>query len=85
VDAEFVALVARHLKYADAKAVFAGSNLRDLGLDSMRAIDLLFAVEDRYELTIPDERLTDATFETAGSLWDVIQELRAPMGSGRPS
>jgi acyl carrier protein len=53
------------------------SRLRDLGLDSMHAIQLLFAVEDRYGIVIPDVKLTDATFETAGSLWEAIAETRA--------
>lgn len=82
MDAEFVALVTRHLKYAAAETVTPRSRLRDLGLDSMRSIELLFAVEDTYGVTIPDERLTDATFETAGNLWVVLQELRSPAPDG---
>lgn len=82
MDAEFVALVTRHLRYAGAGAVTAHSRLRDLGLDSMRSIELLFAVEDAYGVTIPDERLTDATFETAGNLWTVLQELATPLPDG---
>jgi acyl carrier protein len=85
MDAEFVALVSRHLKYADAATVTGESRLRDQGLDSMRAIDLLFAVEDRYGVTIPDERLTDATFETANNLWAVVEELRTPVEDGHRS
>jgi len=47
-----------------------------LGLDSMRAIELLFALEDAYQVSVPDELLTDATFETAGSLWTAVASLQ---------
>jgi acyl carrier protein len=82
MDAEFTALVRRHLKYAGAAVLTADARLRDLGLDSVRAIELLFAVEDRYQVTIPDERLTDATFETPGNLWSVVEELIAAFAEG---
>lgn len=85
LDAEFAALLSRYLKYAGAGELTGDARLRDLGLDSMRAIDLLFAVEDQYGVTIPDERLTDATFETGNSLWSVIAELStAPADGQRP-
>ena len=76
MNTEFVALLRPYLKYAGDQEITAESRLRDLGLDSMRAIELLFAVEDTYGVVIPDERLVDATFETGSSLWTVIEELR---------
>lgn len=76
MDANFVALLRSHLKYAGDAPITAGSSLRDLGLDSMRSIELLFAVEDTYGVAIPDERLTDDTFETAETLWTVVQQMR---------
>lgn len=75
MDPEFVALLRRYLKFAATTGIEPDSSLRDLGLDSMRSIELLFAVEDSYGVVIPDDRLTDATFATAGSLWALIQEL----------
>lgn len=85
VDDEFVALVARHLKYAGPESVTGQSRLRDLGLDSMRAIELLFAVEETYGVMIPDELLIDhTTFETPDNLWSAIQTQRGtvPEGAG---
>ena len=77
MNAEFVALLRPYLKYAGERELGPESCLRDLGLDSMRAIELLLAIEDRYELLVPDELLTEATFETAGALWCVVERLRA--------
>jgi acyl carrier protein len=77
MNTEFAALLRPHLKYVGDQEISPESRLRDMGLDSMHAIELLFAVEEAYGIVIPDERLTDATFETGGSLWSVIEELRA--------
>ena len=77
MNREFTTILREHLRYAGDGEIDAESSLRDLGLDSMGAVELLFAVEDTYGVVIPDERFTDATFETGGALWAVIEELRA--------
>lgn len=80
MNAEFEALLRRYLAYADGLPLTGQTRLRELGLDSMRAIELLFALEESYGVVFPDERLTDATFETGQALWDTIQQLRAGTG-----
>ncbi|MFG3116250.1 acyl carrier protein [Streptomyces sp. NPDC048197] len=47
----------------------------------MQAIELLFAVEDTFGISLPDEELNDTTFATAGSLWNVIA-AQLPQGTG---
>jgi len=76
VDEQFVTLLRPFLKYAGDQEITPDSRLRDLGLDSMRAIELLFALEDAYDVVVPDEKLVEDTFETVDSLWTMIQELR---------
>ena len=76
MDAQFVTLLRPFLKYAGDQEITPDSRLRDLGLDSMRAIELLFAFEDAYDVVVPDEKLVEDTFETAESLWTMIEELR---------
>jgi acyl carrier protein len=75
VDTNFLTLLTPFLKYTSAQGITAESSLRDLGLDSMRAVELLFALEDAYDVVFPDDLLTDTTFETAGSLWTAIESL----------
>ncbi|MFD8968195.1 phosphopantetheine-binding protein [Streptomyces sp. NPDC059568] len=84
MDAEFVAMLRPFLKYAGDKEIAEPSRLRELGLDSMRAIELLFALEDTYGVSVPDEMLTDDTFETGGSLWSMVENLRTATGGGHP-
>jgi acyl carrier protein len=77
VDPDFVTMLRPFLKYSgDDQEFTSESRLRDLGLDSMQAIELLFAIEDCYGVTLPDEKLVDATFETAGRLWAEVTQLR---------
>ena len=80
MDAHFVSLLKPYLPYACDQEITEESRLRDLGLTSMKEIELLFAVEDAYCVEVPDEKLTDGTFETSGQLWNVITELRARIG-----
>jgi acyl carrier protein len=84
VDQDFAALLLHYLKLAGAADLTPDAELRALGLDSMRAVELLFAVEDAYAVVIPDERLTDETFATVGSLWAVV-EAAAGATTGRPA
>jgi acyl carrier protein len=72
MDPRFTELLAPFLKFSDDKEITPESNLRELGLDSMQSIELLFAIEDTYGITLPDDELNDATFATAGSLWHAI-------------
>ncbi len=78
---EFVAMLRPFLKFAGGQDILPGDKLRDLGLDSMREIELLFAIEDAYDVTLPDELLTDSTFSTVGHLWATISQLGVQQGT----
>ncbi|GAA2435660.1 hypothetical protein GCM10010273_10670 [Streptomyces lavendulocolor] len=49
----------------------------------MQAIDLVFDLEDNCGVTLPDDQLTDANFETAGSLWEAVQHARSAVVDAR--
>ncbi|MCV2458489.1 phosphopantetheine-binding protein [Streptomyces sp. ICN988] len=52
-------------------------DLKAVGLDSMATIELLVRLEDQYEVQIPEDRLTAATFATPGALWSVLAAQRS--------
>ncbi|MFD8545387.1 acyl carrier protein [Streptomyces sp. NPDC059649] len=83
MDARFTALLQPFLKPAGGAGttLTPDTDLRTLGVDSMQAIELLFAVEDTFGISLPDEELNDTTFATAGSLWNVIA-AQLPEGAG---
>jgi acyl carrier protein len=81
MDGQFVSLLRRFTPYADGQQITEDTRLRDLGLTSLREIELLFAVEDAYDIQISDDKLADRTFETGGRLWSVVSELCAQRGA----
>lgn len=73
MDDRFVRLLAGFLKFLGDEPITADSPLRKLGLDSMDAIELLFAIEDAFGVALPDRAIGDtATFTTAGNLWAAV-------------
>lgn len=47
---------------------------RDLGLDSLAVMDFVMVLEDKFDVSIPLERIAEV--ETIGDLARTIQELR---------
>jgi acyl carrier protein len=64
-----------HLPYADGEDLAPDGNLMGLGLNSMGVVQLLTDLEDTFGLELPDEMITEETFETVGSLWRVVSSL----------
>lgn len=74
------ATVAKELKQ-DVNAVTQQQTLRgDLGLNSLDAIELMFKIEEEFDLSIPDEDVQKLV--TVG---DVIAYLERRLNQGAPS
>jgi acyl carrier protein len=72
-DARFIELVRARLKYLPPGAdIDLDCELRDLGLDSLAAIDLLLDLEEAYGAALPDQFLNAETFRTARTLWAAV-------------
>ena len=54
------------------------ATLAELGLDSLTVVELLFDVEDEFEIEVPEER---ATFETLGEAAALVEELVQAKGA----
>lgn len=50
--------------------------LRDLGMDSMSALNLMLDLEEEFDVQFPEELLTDETFRSAASLAEATEMLR---------
>lgn len=50
--------------------------LKELGLNSMHAIELLFELEDEFGFQLPDDAMTDDTFATQAALLSRVREAR---------
>lgn len=76
-DTRFEQLLRGFLPYlSESEPLAEDAPLRDLGLDSMGAVELLSSVEDLYEVRLDDDALTLATFETPATLWRAVAAVR---------
>ncbi|MGY1496679.1 acyl carrier protein [Streptomyces sp. QTS52] len=74
----FVDTLRPHLRYLTPdQELQPEDRLRDLGLNSMQAIDLVFDLEDNCGVALPDDQLSDSNFETAGALWAAMETARS--------
>ena len=51
--------------------------LADLGLDSLRAVNLVLDLEDTFDIEFPDSVLSEATFHTGAALQEALLALLA--------
>lgn len=65
-------LIAEQLD-VDADTITAESNIQDdLGADSLDVVDLVMAIEEEYEVEIPDEAV--ANIKTVGDIVKYIED-----------
>jgi len=76
IASKIVQALADYLK-RDASTIKESHHLRDdLGLDSMAVIELLYKIEEAFDLQIPDQDLPILT--TVGSVATYVQKRVAP-------
>jgi acyl carrier protein len=69
-------VLATHLRYVQAgEPIPRDVDLRELGLDSTAAIELLVDLEEALRMTIPDAALNERTFRTAATLEHALRAL----------
>ena len=80
IETQIRTALAQHVK-RDVSKVRAQDNLRaDLGLDSLAMLELVFKIEEAFDLEIPDDDLSKVT--TVG---DVIEYVQTRLGSPPPA
>lgn len=82
ITQQIIQSLATYLK-RDAASITESHHLRDdLGLDSVAVIELLFEIEDRFKIQIPDQDLVGLS--TVGSVAAYVQErLAAPKAASK--
>ncbi|MDT0266099.1 phosphopantetheine-binding protein [Streptomyces sp. DSM 44915] len=72
--ADFEKVLRAHLPMLpDDREILPDASLTALGLDSMSTVALLVDVEDLFDVSLPDEDITEEAFTSAGTLWTLIQ------------
>ena len=77
VTLKIVAALADYLK-RDPKTIHSDHHLRDdLGLDSMAVIELLYKIEEAFDIQIPDQDLVGLS--TVGAVADYVRTRLVPL------
>lgn len=75
VATDVIAIIAKRLP-AEKRNLGLGDRLEDLGIDSFAAIELIFDLEEKFNIEIPyNSNDTRPDFETVGSVVDAIKQL----------
>ncbi len=74
----FIAKVLSEKYDVDPEAISPEATLTELGLDSLTIVELLFDVEDEFEIEVPEER---ATFKTIAEAAALVEELVQAKGA----
>jgi acyl carrier protein len=73
--------VAQILGKPDAAATFpVDGRLSELGMSSIKMVNLMLAVELEFDLTIPQSEITPDNFRSVASIEAMLTRLTAPQG-----
>lgn len=74
---EVEAIVRPHLKFVkDGESIAVDRNLGEAGLDSMASIDLLLDLEEKADIAISDDLITENSFTSLEEIAKLVEEAR---------
>ncbi len=62
---------------SDVSVLAPDANLYQAGLSSHASVNVMLALEDRFDIEFPDRMLTPSVFESISSIEAAVSELRA--------
>lgn len=75
---EFESLLRSYLPQLSDQSPLTGDlSLRNSGLDSLGIVSLLLDLEQRFDVSIPDELLDATAFSTPRGVWSLVVRSRA--------
>jgi acyl carrier protein len=72
IEQKLIAIV-RDEKDVDGDLLKAETPLAEAGIDSLDSLTILFAIEEQFRISVPDERAR--AMKTFGDMVDIVQEL----------
>lgn len=80
LDAEIRAVLRNHARLlGDVDGLHADTNLFDAGMTSYASVNVMFALEEAFDIEFPDSMLNRGVFVSIASIRRALLELRAPM------
>lgn len=65
-------IIAERLEVEESKITAEASFMQDLGADSLDTYDLVFAIEEEFDVQVPDEKANE--IETVGDVVKYLEE-----------
>jgi acyl carrier protein len=76
VDEKLQGVLRSHLPEATQDGPLApDSTLVDLGIDSLRLVEFIIALEDSFQIAIPDEEMLANNFNTVGTVSTLVNRI----------
>jgi acyl carrier protein len=76
ITKKLVGVLRQHVELPENNPAFPmDADLEELGIDSVRFIDLLLGIEATFGISFPDSLLTEEAFRTPSAIRDAIQSL----------
>lgn len=76
IDRKLNDILLQHLPEAPAnKSLSTEQSLVDLGIDSLRLVELIVNLEDSFGIVIPDEEMLAENFSTVGSVSNLVNRV----------
>lgn len=70
---EKLKVIVQQEKHVADELLSPGTLLTDAGIDSLDSLTILFAIEEEFRISIPDDRAR--AIQTFGDLADIVQDL----------
>ena len=75
--ARLLTLIAQILNKADAHSLPVDARLSELGMSSIKMVNLMLAVEAEFDLSIPQNEITPENFRSVASIEALLARLLA--------
>ena len=75
IEEKLISIV-KHEKDIPDEILKSETPLAEAGVDSLDSLTILFAIEEQFRISIPDDRAR--AIKTFGDMIDVVQELLPP-------
>jgi acyl carrier protein len=78
VNEEIRNIIAEHARLpGDVDALADGANLYEAGMTSHASVNVMLALEDRFDIEFPDRMLKRSVFESISAIAAALVELQA--------
>lgn len=76
MDERILEIIRKHMPEGD-KPLTAGTPLEDLEIESLDLVEIIFEIEDTFDIEIPYNANENAEFTTVGEIVDRVKAIAA--------